>query len=132
MKSKLKYLLIIIPLLFIGIQFLWYIKANGNLIIYVSNWSQKENNIELIIEIDGEKEVEELLDEETFHNYLVVPLKLKLGSHSIKVYDKGKTFSLEKNLSLFSVRWLTFEISDNINGGLRVNHFANYLPPTIE
>jgi len=89
--------IVVILLLIVTIhQVYWYNKLDGNLVIYMSNVSEKDSIIDLNLYLDGEKVATENINNE-FLSIKVFPFKVFPGKHQLLITANNNAIKEEYN-----------------------------------
>jgi len=113
MKKK-KLITVIIGLILVFVSWQAYMcdRYEGNLIINVSNQSERDT-ISLDLYIDGEKQASGLFTNEVFHNYKEYVFKTKKGEHSFLIKTGDGVVSSEVKVNTMLVTWIVVDFYDD-------------------
>lgn len=113
MKKKILIIVIIgLILVFVSWQAYMCDRYGGNLIINVSNQSERDT-ISLDLYVDGEKQASGLFTNEVFHNYKEYVFKTKLGEHSFLIKAGDDIVSNEIKVNTMLVTWIVVDFYDD-------------------
>lgn len=123
-------------ILILGLQFFWYYKYGGNLIIYIANSTETYQSLHIEIGVDDEIIGEYILSNEGIINYRIVPLRKSIGNRKIYIDVNHGEFQLEKKILLINIRWLTVDVLNKNNlfneeEQLRISTCSQFKPPIL-
>ncbi|MBW6481325.1 MAG: hypothetical protein K0B37_18005 [Bacteroidales bacterium] len=136
----LKKILLIVGLLLIlilGLQFFWYHKYGGNLIIYIANSTETYQSLHVEIGVDDEIIGEYILSNEGIINYHIVPLRKSIGNRKIYINVNHGEFLSEKKIALINIRWLIVDVLNKNNlfneeeEQLKISTYSQFKPPIL-
>jgi uncharacterized membrane protein (Fun14 family) len=113
MKTFIKILIFIgvVFLIVLSVQLVWFYKYGGNLIVWLANGSQINETVIMEVSIDGKSIGVYNLDNSFIVSYSL-PLRESLGKKIITIaLNDGEVF-LEKEIFLFSLRWVIIKAID--------------------
>lgn len=107
MKKKIIRFITIILLALIVQQVYWYNKLDGNLIIYVTNVSEKDS-IDITLDLDGKEVLNDMLTGK-YINYKNKSFKISPGSHELIVKTNEGKIEEKYNFYSFFVKRIVIE-----------------------
>lgn len=116
MRNKILILIIVSFLSFlIGRQIFMYNKYHGNLIVYISNQTEKDT-VKIEMNMDDVQQINEVFTNERFHNYKGYPMKVRLGKHRLLFKAEGKSISKEIKINTLFMRWVIVDLIEGDSG----------------
>jgi len=104
-----------IVLVLIGVQVYYFIKYDGNLIIYVTNQSGVQDTTDIKLKIDEKTIVNDTFITGNYHNWKAYSEKVSLGKHEITIKSDSSHVTKTFTKSIYAVNFILIELFDEEN-----------------